>query len=274
MIKKILLGLGLAAVTIVLVYGAILRTAEKTGDEASSPQALALNGQGGQGVQGGRGGGWGNESGETHESEPRSEDHGELPAEEMHQPLDLSGVKVGELSQAEIDGLVFMREEEKLARDVYLAMYDLWAQRTFTNIARSEQEHMDSVLELLDAYGIADPVAGKEQGEFQNAELQALYDDLIAQGSQSLAEALRVGAAIEEIDILDLRERQAQTTDSHILRTYANLESGSENHLRAFVSVMGARKIGVVYQPQYLSEADYQAIIGAANQGQGNRGNR
>jgi hypothetical protein len=174
-----------------------------------------------------------------------------------------------ELSAAEIDGLLFMREEEKLARDVYLALYERWGLRILTNIAASEATHMDAVLTLLDHYGLPDPAAGLESGEFANPDLQALYDQLVEQGSRSLADALRVGAAIEEIDILDLETHIAQTDKADIRRVYENLTKGSRNHLRSFTSTL-QRQAGEVYQPQYLSQEAYQQIVqAAAERGQG-----
>jgi hypothetical protein len=182
---------------------------------------------------------------------------------------------VVEPTAAEIAGLVYMREEEKLARDVYLALHDLWGQPVFQNIASSEQAHMDSVLTLLDQYGLNDPAAGKGLGEFQDPAFQSLYEDLVAQGSQSLIDALLVGATIEDLDIFDLEERLAQTSNQYIVQVYSNLLSGSENHLRAFVSNL-ERQGGGPYQPVYLDEAAYQAIIAGANgSGNGNSaGNR
>ena len=79
----------------------------------------------------------------------------------------------GELTDYEIEALLFMREEEKLARDVYLAMYEVWGTPIFSNIAGSEQAHMDAVAYLLEAYGLEDPVAGNPNGIFENDELQA-----------------------------------------------------------------------------------------------------
>ena len=113
------------------------------------------------------------------------------------------------LTADEIAGLQFMREEEKLAHDVYMTFYQQYGLAIFNNIANSEATHMAAIKTLLDRYGIADPAAGKPIGVFTNPELQALYNQLIAQGSQSLAAALKVGGAIEEIDI-----RRVNTTDS------------------------------------------------------------
>jgi len=170
------------------------------------------------------------------------------------------------LSADEIAGLLFMREEEKVARDVYLTLYETWDSQVFSNIARSEQSHMDAVKTLLDRYGIADPAAGKDIGQFTNPDLQALYDDLTAQGQTSLAEELRVGALIEEVDIADLIEELAAVEHSDIQRVYGQLLRGSENHLRAFVSTL-ERQTGESYQPQVLDQATYNQIISAASGG-------
>ncbi len=177
------------------------------------------------------------------------------------------------LSDSKIADLMYMREEEKLARDVYIALYDVWGMNVFQNIAASEQTHTDSVLGLLNSYGLTDPVGNNAPGVFVNPDLQALYDQLVASGSQSLADALRVGAAIEEIDILDLDEAIAQTSQAAIAQVYQSLRAGSENHLRSFVNTL-ERQTGETYQPQYLSPELYAAIInGTQSQGNGNGGN-
>ncbi|NJE12238.1 DUF2202 domain-containing protein [Thermococcus sp. LS2] len=162
------------------------------------------------------------------------------------------------LTQEEIDGLLWMREEEKLARDVYLTLYEMYGLQIFQNIANSEQMHMDAVLTLLEKYGIEDP-AVDEVGVFTNPELQALYDQLIAMGSQSVEDALNVGALIEETDIKDLEEWITKTDNADIIQVYENLMAGSENHLRAFTSVL--QNYGVTYEPQVISEDEYNEII-------------
>ncbi len=144
----------------------------------------------------------------------------------------------GTLSEDEGAALLFMREEEKLAHDVYVTLYDQWGLRVFRNIAASEQKHTDAVAALLDAYGLEDPTVGNAVGEFTNPALQALYDDLVAQGSVSAAEALKVGVTIEELDIADLEQRIAETDNADIQLVYRNLLAGSANHLRAFSSTL------------------------------------
>ncbi len=175
------------------------------------------------------------------------------------------------LSADEAAGLIFMREEEKLAHDVYVTFYQQYGLAIFNNIASSEAAHMAAIKTLLDRYGLADPAAGKGVGVFTNPELQALYNQLIAQGSQSLSAALKVGAAIEEIDILDLKERLALTTHSDIQQVYTSLLNGSTNHLRSFVGTLKTQT-GEVYQPQYLDAATYQTIISGTNGRRGGNG--
>ena len=181
----------------------------------------------------------------------------------------ISQFPLGVLTDAEASGLLYMREEEKLARDVYLTLFEQWDFQAFANIARSEQTHTDAVQRLLERYDLPDPADAQDVGEFTNADLQALYDQLIAQGSQSLPAALQVAAAIEEIDILDLQEYIGLTDKGDILQVYHSLLSGSENHLRAFVSAL--EKQAGAYQPQYLDQEAYDAIINASSsKGRGN----
>ncbi len=170
----------------------------------------------------------------------------------------LESIPVGELTTEEAAGILWMREEEKLARDVYLALYDLWGTRIFSNIASSEEKHMQAMATLIERYGLTDPVGDNPVGVFTDPTLQELYDDLIARGSDSLTAALEVGAFIEELDVNDLRDRATDTADIDLV--YANLEKGSRNHLRAFTRNLSNR--GVVYEPGVLGIEDFEAIVG------------
>lgn len=131
------------------------------------------------------------------------------------------------------DLLLYLIEEEKLALDVYTVLGQTWGGNTFTNILASESTHQDQVLSLLNAYGLADP-RSSEIGVFVNPDLQALYDQLIAQGLTSQTEAYKVGVLIEETDIADLTRAMNSTTDTSILATLDKLRSASESHLAAF----------------------------------------
>lgn len=172
------------------------------------------------------------------------------------------------LTDEEIEGIAFMREEEKLARDVYLQLAQLWGLNIFGNIARSEDTHMGAVLTLIEMAALNDPAEGLGQGEFLNQDLQQLYGGLISRGGQSLSEALLVGAAIEEIDILDLQMYLAETDDASIREVYQNLLKGSINHLNSFVRTY-ERQTGEEYQPQFLTDEAFQELLSAAFQGNG-----
>jgi hypothetical protein len=167
------------------------------------------------------------------------------------------------LTQDEIDDLLFMREEEKLARDVYLTLYEKWDLALFNNIARSEQRHMDAVKTLINNYELDDPILA-EVGEFTNQDLQALYDDLIMTGSQSISDALLVGGAIEEIDILDLQDSLKETNNSDITRIFESLLQGSYSHLKAFVQNYN-RQTGETYEPQFMSGSAFDEILAQTN---------
>jgi hypothetical protein len=139
------------------------------------------------------------------------------------------------VTQEEIDGLIHMRIEEKLARDVYTVMGNTYNAQVFLNIKLSEQAHMTAVKRMLDKYSIPDPLTSDEVGVFPDATFQALYDQLIAQGSVSLNEALLAGVAIEELDIADLDDQLINVvTNPGIIRLYTNLKAGSVSHLAAF----------------------------------------
>jgi hypothetical protein len=158
----------------------------------------------------------------------------------------------------EAEHLAFMREEEKLARDVYLALYQKWQQPVFNNIAQSEQSHMDQIKCFLDAYGLPDSASG-EAGRFNNTTLQGLYDSLAARGQTSPGEALLVGGMIEEVDIRDLQTARDQTTIPEVKTLYGNLLAGSAKHLRAFAANLGA--LGKSYIAQVLPESSVTATL-------------
>jgi hypothetical protein len=180
----------------------------------------------------------------------------------------LTTIPVSDLTAEEAASLLFMREEEKLARDVYNQLFTLWGIPSFQSIAASEQTHMDQIKVLMDRYALADPAL--DPGQFTDVNLQALYNQLMAQGSLSIADAVKVGATIEEVDIVDLQTRFTQTDNADIQLVYNNLMNGSFNHLQAFANVL-VKQTGETYQPQYLSADQYQVILSNTN-GNGNQG--
>lgn len=164
-----------------------------------------------------------------------------------------------DIDDQELEGLLLMREEEKLARDVYQALGEMWNMPVFFNISQSEGTHMEAVKALLDRYDIQDPVGEDDPGEFTDPELQALYDDLTAQGSESLEAALSIGAAVEDLDIKDLSDLLEETDNQDITVVYENLLRGSENHIRSFTGLIESQ--GGSYEAQYISDEQLAAVL-------------
>ncbi len=167
------------------------------------------------------------------------------------------------LSSAEAGQLLYLREEEKLARDVYRALFAANGDRSFANIAGAEQRHMDDVKLLLDRYGLADP-ASAEAGEFKDTRLASLYTDLVARGRVSLVEALNVGATIEDLDLSDVGKAIDASDNRDIDAVMQNLAKGSRNHLRAFSSRLTA--LGVPYVAQSLPAEQIASIVAAPHE--------
>ena len=137
------------------------------------------------------------------------------------------------LTPAEETSVLFMKQEEKLARDVYQLLHAQWGAKIFSNIAASEQKHMNAVDTLIVANGLEDATP-EAAGEFTYPELEELYAQLVEQGSASLADALAVGVAIETEDIADLEDALTVTEDAATRRVFTNLLNGSLRHLAAF----------------------------------------
>ncbi len=165
------------------------------------------------------------------------------------------------LSADEEADLLFMREEEKLARDTYLTLFETWNDLSvFSNIASSEQMHMDALLKLLKKYRLPDPAANNEIGEFTNEELKELYDFLIDKGLDSPLDALEVGGIIEETDMRDIKTAIDNSQKADIDAVYESLLCGSRNHLRAFAQNIEALT-GEPYVAQVLAQSEVDEIL-------------
>ena len=166
------------------------------------------------------------------------------------------------LTETDKDALLFMLEEEKLARDTYVYLNNEWSISQFDNIKDSEQMHMNAVENLLTQYNVAYTIL--PMGEFEDEILQDLYDQFIIDGTISQANALQIGATIEDLDIVDLEDYINATSNTNLIRVFEKLQCGSRNHLRSFVSAI--ENAGDTYTPQYLSQEDYNSIIAASHE--------
>ncbi|MEZ4998068.1 MAG: DUF2202 domain-containing protein [Bacteroidales bacterium] len=69
---------------------------------------------------------------------------------------------------------------------------------------------------LLSVYSPEDTVTAAP-GRFNEGHFQELYDNLTGKGAESLAEALKTGATIEDLDIKDLQDYLALTENENII---------------------------------------------------------
>ncbi len=165
----------------------------------------------------------------------------------------------GILAAKERQYLLFMREEEKLALDLYMEMHRLWGLSVFKSVSGEEKEHMRAMLGLLRIYNLPDPVGNNPPGRFVNAHLRDLYQSLARQGSQSVEEALKACALQEEINMLDLMAASNASTQPKIREIYSELQRDSINHLRSFAHALEV--LGVRYQGVKIPQQTVDAII-------------
>jgi len=200
-------------------------------------------------------------------------------------------IETSALTDSELASLLKMKEEEKLARDVYSALSQKWGSSVFTNISAAENNHLNAIVLLLTNYGSTETSIG-EAGIFTDAAVQTLYNELVVKASVSVAEAYKTGALIEEMDIKDLTEALSSTTNENVTLVFDNLMKGSRNHLRAFN--LQLTNLGLTYTPVFISQDEYTQIVtsamekgkqyrmngkgngqgkGKGQKGQGNKGN-
>lgn len=164
-------------------------------------------------------------------------------------------------NETEIAFLLQMKEEEKLAHDVYSVLFEKWDNKIFSNIATAESKHLNAIILLLKTYGVADTLIS-EQGAFSNSEIKALYDELALKGTSSVEDALKTGALIEEMDINDLQNALGKISNENINIVFENLQKGSRNHLRAFNRQL--TYLGLTYTPQILDQSTFNQIVSSS----------
>ena len=203
----------------------------------------------------------------------------------------------GNLTEADKAHLIFMRSEEKLARDVYLTLAEIFPkQRVFLSIATTaEQTHTDKMLDMLIKFRIEDPEPStapdalppqNQIGVFENYYFAEYFTGkfvyLVEKAEKSELEALFVGALIEELDMSDINYCNAAfyvyypnplpeypncgglsaTAIRSLKNSLYSLLAGSESHLCAFISQIGPLD-DQCYTAQYLLQQEVWDIIDA-----------
>jgi len=198
--------------------------------------------------------------------------------------LAFKGGKTAVLDDGETTHLIFMREEEKLARDVYLTQGENYPElMVFANIAVSEQKHTDTMKDKLAQFKVPDPSTDDTVGVFTGAEygpyFTATFANLVALGKTSGLNALYVGALIEELDMHDIVDCPVVIVETDndvaegecgmdytearaLIQSYGNLLAGSKDHLRAFVNNIELDIGEGNYAAQYLTQEEVDAILG------------
>jgi len=143
------------------------------------------------------------------------------------------------LTEDQKDMLFFIYEGEKVARDVYIALGNIYKnESTFTLMQFTEQRHVDIARELCDIYGVETSHVDEDTvGKFESLVLQTLYNACIKRGEKSLLDALEVGKFIEVTDIEDL-EQASVGMPSDVVDVYENLKKRNLRHLGAFQSAL------------------------------------
>ena len=162
-----------------------------------------------------------------------------------------------DISAVEETALLKVWQVQKLSRDLYQSFNEAWSSQIYENMSSDSQYHMDFVHILLGKFGI--PVPQDLAGIFTDQEIQNLFDLMLNAGNGSAVEALRMGAAAEDMIIDELQTLLVQTDNHEILIIYQNLLKSARNHLRLFVNELA--QIGINYDPQYISGDDFLAII-------------
>jgi hypothetical protein len=174
----------------------------------------------------------------------------------------VSNLPTEPLDDAEKARILFIREEEKLAYDVYQTMFDIYGVNVFQNIPNSELSHMEAMLTIIRKYNLTDPMETKDRGVYANPVLQSIYTQLVSQGRVSLLAAYQVGATIEDLDISDLNSSLAVTNNQDVRLVYDFLNKGSRNHMRSFYK--NIKNWNGTYTPVYITQAEFDAIVNSA----------
>ena len=162
-----------------------------------------------------------------------------------------------DLTADEIEFIYAVREDEKVARDLYFSFFGTFGLKPFENIGKAEDNHIKATEKLFDYYEIDYP-ALSENGKFENAIRQKLYDSLLLKGTPEL-EAFKVMALLEETNIAEYGEVLKTIVNPNIKIVIENLAKASVNHFKAAIRQITA--LGGTYAPSLMTQEQYRAVI-------------
>ena len=162
-----------------------------------------------------------------------------------------------DLTADEIEFIYAVREDEKVARDLYFSFFGTFGLKPFENIGKAEDNHIKATEKLFDYYEIDYP-ALSENGKFENAIRQKLFDSLLLKGTPEL-EAFKVMAMLEESNIVEYGEVLKTIANPNIKIVIENLARASANHFKAAIRQITA--LGGTYTPAIMTQEQYEAVI-------------
>lgn len=181
--------------------------------------------------------------------------------EDQKYPGSDTAVKNG-LSEKEISAILYMREEEKLARDVYRTLYAIWPSNVFYNIPVSEEGHMDVFGQLITQYRLEDPIKNNAEGVYSNPVFTRLFQELTKKGRKSYVDALKVGALIEDKNMHNLIAHGSETEKADLKMVYSTVLAQSQRHMAAFIRNL--RREGGAYSPKYITQEQFKEALGSS----------
>lgn len=163
------------------------------------------------------------------------------------------------ITENDKNSLVYFREEEKLAADAFDYFYEMWTNKLFLTFKNSETKHECRFRELLDYYGIEDPVKEYGRGEFGSDSLEYYYVSIISFGSKSLLHSFLAGAEIEEKTVYELGNAIKVIDNENLTEVYKTHKISSEGYLRVFAAKL--KDNSIIYKPKFMTEDSYNKII-------------
>lgn len=182
--------------------------------------------------------------------------------ESDHHTVDFSSYEISVLTEDEKTAIIHMREEEKLARDVYQTLGKTTDSKVFQNIPKSEGRHMDVFDQLIDRYGLKDPVKDESVvGTFTDPLFTDLFAKLTEKGKLSDADAFEVGAMVEDINMANLMKYGMATEKADLKLAYDTLLVQSKNHMSAFVRQLD--RLGKTFEPTHINAQQLSEAVDA-----------
>jgi len=162
------------------------------------------------------------------------------------------------LNETEKADILRLQEDQKYITDLNAILATQHPEITvFSNISRASAAYQASDNVILQRYGIASPEKAAA-GEFSSGKLQAVTDNDINTGSNSVRDALLVSARAEELHIVDLESAIGRTDNPDLRFIYRQELVSARNNLRTLSEWITVYK--TVFYPAYITVDYYKNL--------------